>query len=225
MTLALGVLVSGTGTNLGAILDAIAGGTLDASVKVVVSNVATARALERARAAGVAAVVVDHKAFARREDFDAALVAELRRHGVDVVVLAGFMRLVTKVVLDAFPMKVVNVHPALLPAFPGIDGQGQALRYGARVAGCTVHYVDEGTDTGPIIAQSVVPVWDGDDESALKARILHAEHHVLVAVLGWIAAGRVRVEHPAPGGAARPRVVLDGVSGAFLGREPIRREG
>jgi phosphoribosylglycinamide formyltransferase-1 len=222
VTLALGVLVSGTGTNLGAILDAIADGRLDATVKVVISNVATARALERAKAAGVAAVVLDHKAFARREEFDAALVAELRRHDVEVVVLAGFMRLVTKVLLDAFPMKVVNVHPALLPAFPGIDGQGQALRYGARVAGCTVHFVDEGTDTGPIIAQSVVPVWDNDDEATLKARILRSEHHLLVAVVSWIAAGKVRVERAAP--PARHRVVLDGVSGAFLERTPLQRE-
>lgn len=218
MTVALGVLVSGTGTNMGAILDAIAAKTLDARVQVVVSNVPGAGALDRARAAGVPAVVIDHKAFASRGDFDAAVVAELRARGVEVVVLAGFMRLVTPAFLAAFPMKVVNVHPALLPAFPGTDGQGQALRYGARVAGCTVHFVDEGTDTGPIIAQAVVPVWDNDDEAALKARILVSEHHLLVTVLRYLAAGKVRVERRE---GARTRVVLDGVPGAFLGTVPI----
>ena len=221
MTLALGVLVSGTGTNMGAILDAIAGKTLDADVKVVISNVPGAGALERARAAGVPAVVIDDKAFASRADFDAAVVTELRARGVEVVVLAGFMRLVTPAFLDAFPMKVVNVHPALLPAFPGTDGQGQALRYGARVAGCTVHFVDEGTDTGPIIAQAVVPVWDDDDEKALKTRILASEHHLLVTVLRYLAAGKVRVERGKDG--ARARVVLDGVPGSFLGIAAIPR--
>lgn len=222
MTLALGVLVSGTGTNMGAILDAVAAKTLDADVKVVISNVPGAGALDRARAAGVPAVVIDHKAFASRADFDAAVVAELRARGVEIVVLAGFMRLVTSAFLDAFPMKVVNVHPALLPAFPGTDGQGQALRYGARVAGCTVHFVDEGTDTGPIIAQSVVPVWDDDDEKTLKARILLSEHHLLVTVLRYLAAGKVRVERAKD--APRARVVLDGVPGAFLGEAPIARQ-
>lgn len=222
MTLALGVLVSGTGTNLGAILDAIAARSLDAEVKVVIANVETAGGLERARAAGVAAVFIDHKKFQQREDFDAAVVFELRARGVEIVVLAGFMRLVTHVFLDAFAMRVVNVHPALLPAFPGTDGQGQAFRYGARVAGCTVHFVDEGTDTGPIIAQSVVPIWDSDDEPTLKKRILVAEHHLLVTTLGYLASGLVRVSAVA---GARARVVLDGVPAAFLGTTPMRQDG
>jgi phosphoribosylglycinamide formyltransferase-1 len=199
----LGVLISGTGTNLGAILDAVREKRLHAEVAVVVSNVATAKGLERATAAGVATAVVDHKAYADRSSFDAELVRVLRAHGVDVVVLAGFMRLVTPTFLDAFPMKVVNVHPALLPSFPGTHAQAQALAYGVKLAGCTVHFVDAGTDTGPVIAQAAVPVLDDDDEEALRRRILGEEHRLLSQVLQWIAEGRVNVEQR-PG--ARPRV-------------------
>jgi phosphoribosylglycinamide formyltransferase-1 len=206
----IGVLVSGSGTNLQAIIDAIAAKKLDAEIAVVISNVATAGGLDRARAANVVTAVVDHKAYTQREEFDAALVAELRKHRVDYVVLAGFMRIVTEVLLGAFPMRVVNVHPALLPAFPGVNAQKQALDYGARVAGCTVHFVDAGTDTGPIIAQAVVHVLDGDDEHALRDRILVKEHALLPTVLQWIAEERVTVA-PArtPGG--RPRVEVRGV--------------
>jgi phosphoribosylglycinamide formyltransferase-1 len=202
----LGVLVSGTGTNLQAILDAVAEKRLDARVEVVVSNVAGAGALERARAAGVATVVVNHKEHADRRAFDAALVEVLRARGVEVVVLAGFMRLLTGVLLDAFPMRVVNVHPSLLPAFPGVHSQKQALDYGVRVAGCTVHFVDAGTDTGPIIAQAAVPVEDGDDEESLRTRILAREHELLPRVLQWLAEGRV-VVLPDPSGRAKVRVL------------------
>ena len=187
----VGVLVSGSGTNLQAILDAVGARTLDARVAVVVSNVADARALDRARAAGVETVVVDHKAFADRSAFDAAVVAVLRERGVELVVLAGFMRLLTPVLLDAFPMRIVNVHPALLPAFPGIQGQRQALEYGVRLAGCTVHFVDRGVDSGKIIAQSTVPVQASDDLPTLAQRIHVAEHALFVSVLGDIAAGRI----------------------------------
>lgn len=199
----LGVLVSGSGTNLQAILDAVAAGRLRAKIAVVISNVATAKALDRAKGANVPTVVVDHKAFTGREAFDAALVETLRAHQVDCVVLAGFMRLVTPVLLGAFPNRVVNIHPALLPAFPGVHAQRQALEYGARVTGCTVHFVDAGMDTGPIIAQSTVPVLDGDDEAALVARLLEKEHALLPEVLQWIADGRVEV---VPGAAGRPKV-------------------
>lgn len=206
----IGVLVSGSGSNLQAILDAVAAKKLDAEIAVVVSNVATAGGLERARAAGVTTVVIDHKGFAKREEFDAALVAELRKHEVEYVVLAGFMRIVTEVLLGAFPMRVVNVHPALLPAFPGVNAQKQALDYGVRVTGCTVHFVDAGTDTGPIIAQAVVPVLDGDDENALRDRILAKEHALLPLVLQWISEGRVTfLRAHAPG--ERPRVEVRGV--------------
>jgi phosphoribosylglycinamide formyltransferase-1 len=201
----LGVLVSGTGSNLQAILDAVAGARLDARVAVVVSNVADAGGLARAMAAGVETVVVDHRAYADRRAFDAALVEVLRARGVEVVVLAGFMRLVTDVLLGAFPMRVVNVHPSLLPAFPGVHSQKQAFDYGVRVAGCTVHFVDGGTDTGPIIAQATVPVEEGDDEESLRLRILAKEHELLPQVLQWMAEGRVSVE-PVAGGRARVRV-------------------
>ncbi len=201
----LGVLVSGSGTNLQAILDAIRARSLDARVAVVISNVPGAAALDRAREAGVETVVLEPKAFADRSAFDAAVVEALRARGVEIVVLAGFMRLVTEVLLDAFPMRIVNVHPALLPAFPGIHAQRQALEYGVAVSGCTVHFVDRGTDTGPIIAQDTVPVLEGDDEDALSARILTREHALLPRVLQWIAEGRVLVDAGA-NGRARPRV-------------------
>jgi phosphoribosylglycinamide formyltransferase-1 len=210
----LGVLVSGSGTNLQAVLDAIDAGKLDARVALVVSNVAGAGALARAEKKGIATRVIDHKAFASRALFDAAVVAELRAVGVDHVVLAGFMRIVTPTLLDAFPHRVVNVHPALLPSFPGVDAQGQALRYGVRVAGCTVHLVDAGTDTGPILAQAVVPVLGDDDEDSLRARILEKEHALLPTVLQWLAEGRVQVEVRE---GQRPRVRVTGVARASLG--------
>lgn len=204
--LALGVLVSGSGTNLQAILDAVATGALHAKVCVVVSNVASAKGLDRARAAGVPTVFLDHRAEPSREAFDAKVVDALRARGVSLVVLAGFMRIVTPVLLDAFPDRVVNIHPSLLPAFPGTHAQAQALRYGVRVAGCTVHLVDAGTDTGPVLAQAAVPVLDGDDDETLAARILAREHELLPEVLQAFAEGRVSVDRGTEG--ARPRVCL-----------------
>jgi phosphoribosylglycinamide formyltransferase-1 len=189
------VLVSGSGTNLQAILDAQKAGALGkARVVVVVSNVAGVRALERAQAAGVPAEVLPHKQFPTRDAFDQALVALLRKYDVELVALAGFMRLLTPAFLAAFPQRVMNIHPALLPAFPGVHSQKQALDYGARVTGCTVHIVDEGCDTGPIIAQAAVPVLDGDDVAALTARILAEEHRLYPAAIRAVADGRVRVE-------------------------------
>ena len=205
--IAIGVLVSGSGTNLQAILDAIASRALSAKVAVVIANVAESGAISRATKAGVDAVVIDHRAFVDRRAFDAALVGVLRAHAVDWVVLAGFMRLVTPVLLDAFPMRVVNVHPALLPAFPGMNAQKQAIDYGVRIAGCTVHFVDGGKDTGPIIAQSAVPVFEDDDEQSLRERILRQEHALLPQVLQWISEGRVSLDPATPtGGRTRVRV-------------------
>jgi phosphoribosylglycinamide formyltransferase-1 len=206
----LGVLVSGEGTNLQSILDAIAQGKLDARVAVVVSNKAKAGALARAERSKVPTVVIDHKAYADRAAFDTAVVQVLRARGVEWVVLAGFMRIVTGVLLDAFAMRVVNIHPALLPAFPGVDAQQQALAHGVRISGCTVHLVDGGTDTGPIIAQAAVPVLPDDDADALRTRILLREHELLPNVLQWIAEGRVQVER-VQGGRARVRVRVHGV--------------
>ena len=217
--LELGVLVSGSGTNLQAILDAIADGRLDAEVRIVISNQPGARALERARAAGVPTSVISHHEFPDRAAFDARLVAALRDAGVSHVVLAGFMRLLTPVLLDAFPWRIVNIHPALLPAFPGVHAQRQALSYGVKVAGCTVHYVDAGTDSGPVIAQAVVPVLDDDTEDTLSARILVEEHRLLVAVLAAIAAGNVRVVAGESG--ARPHVVTDGLSAGIARRAGV----
>jgi phosphoribosylglycinamide formyltransferase-1 len=189
----LGILVSGSGSNLQAILDASRQEKLGGAIPaLVLSNVPGVQALDRARAAGVEALVIDHTTFAKRDLFEAALVEALRTRGVDWVALAGFMRLVGPTFLGAFPDRVVNIHPSLLPAFPGIHAQRQALLHGVRVAGCTVHFVDEGTDTGPIIAQAAVPVLAGDDEAALAARILAEEHRLYPAVLRAIAEGRVR---------------------------------
>ena len=203
----LGVLISGRGSNLAAILAAISAGALPARVALVISNKPGAPGLAHAEQAGVPTRVIPHGDYPDRVSFDAALVAALRGASVDVVVLAGFMRLLTPVLLDAFPDRVVNIHPALLPAFPGVDAQAQALAYGARVTGCTVHLVDAGTDTGPVIAQAVVPILDGDDRDALAARILPREHELLVRALGWMAAGKVEVIGGAgPGGRATVRV-------------------
>jgi phosphoribosylglycinamide formyltransferase-1 len=207
VTLELGVLVSGTGSNLGAILSAISAGRLDARVRLVVSNKAEAKALDRARAAGVAAAVVSHRDYATRNDYDAAVVRALREAGVEWVMLAGFMRIVTPTFLDAFRDRVLNVHPALLPAFPGVDAQQQALDYGAKVTGCTVHFVDAGVDTGPVVAQAAVPVLEGDDRERLAARILVEEHRLVVEVLAMCAEGRVSLETSPTG---RRRVVVRG---------------
>jgi phosphoribosylglycinamide formyltransferase 1 len=200
----LGILVSGGGTNLQAILDAIRSGALDAEVSLVISNQPDVRALDRAKEAGIATRVISHRDFADRAAFDGALVAALGQAGATHVVLAGFMRVLTAVFLDAFPWRVINIHPALLPAFPGIHAQRQALEYGVKVSGCTVHFVDPGTDTGPIIAQKVVPVLEGDTEESLTARILREEHRLLVAVLAAIADGDVTVVAGREG--SRPRV-------------------
>lgn len=201
----LGVLVSGSGTNLQAVIDAVAGGRLRAKLGVVIANVATAKALDRARAAGIPTAVIEHKAHPTRQAFDAAVVEVLRKHEVSCVVLAGFMRIVTSVLLEAFPHRVVNIHPSLLPAFPGVHAQADAIAYGVRVSGCTVHLVDSGMDTGPILAQASVPVLDDDDDAALRDRILVKEHELLPTVLQWIADGRVEVIEPLERG-DRPRV-------------------
>ena len=207
MSMNLGVLISGRGSNLAAILSAIDAGALPARVALVISNKPGAAGLARAAEAGIPTQVIPHGAYPDRATFDAALVGALRAASVDVVVLAGFMRLLTPVLLDAFPHRVVNIHPALLPAFPGVDAQAQALAYGARVTGCTVHFVDAGTDTGPVIAQAAVPILEGDDRDTLAARILPCEHALLVRALAWIAEGKVVVAPPAaPGGRAVVRV-------------------
>ena len=192
--LAIGVLVSGNGSNLQAIIDRIEDRTLQARIACVISNKADAYALERAKRHDIPTHVLDHRTHAGRESYDAALVELLRSHGVRLVVLAGFMRIVTPVLLGAFPHAVMNIHPALLPAFPGLHAQLQALQYGVKVSGCTVHFVDEGTDTGPIIIQAVVPVLDDDTEETLSARIQKEEHRIYPEAVNLFAQGRLTVD-------------------------------
>jgi phosphoribosylglycinamide formyltransferase 1 len=189
----IGVLVSGSGTNLQSIIDACARNEMNARVACVISNKADAYGLERARQAGIPALHLDHRAYSGREAYDEALVATLREFEVELVALAGFMRIITCVLLDAFPNAVMNIHPALLPAFPGLHAQRQALEYGVKVAGCTVHFVDCGTDTGPIIIQAAVPVLEGDTEQTLAARIQKDEHRIYPEAIKMFAEGRLNV--------------------------------
>lgn len=198
----LAVLASGGGTNLQAILDACAAGRIDARVAVVGCNVPGAGALERARKAGVPTELLPSKGVADRAAYDRALADRLLAHQPDLVCLAGWMRLLGPSFLQAFGPtpatrgcpRVMNVHPALLPAFPGLHVQKAAIEYGARFSGCTVHFVDEGTDTGPIIVQAAVPVLEGDDEQALAARILEQEHRIYPRAIDWFARGRLSLE-------------------------------
>jgi len=192
--LVLGVLLSGSGTNLQALIDAIAAGRLRARIGVVVANDPDAFGLERARSHGLATVALPHRDAPSREAYDARVVAELRTHGVELVVLAGFMRLVTRVLLDAFPGRVLNIHPALLPAFPGLHAERQALVHGARLTGITVHFVDEETDHGPILIQAAVPILPDDTEDTLHARVQRQEHRLYPFAIQLIADGRVHVE-------------------------------
>lgn len=190
----LGVLISGSGTNLQAIIDRTVTGELDAEVACVISNKAGAVGLERARKHGIAAIHLDHRSFSGRSEYDAALAKTLQEFNVDLVILAGFMRIVTPVLLDAFPNRVMNIHPALLPSFPGLDAQKQALDYGVKLSGCTIHFVDAGTDTGPIILQAVVPVLEDDTEESLSKRIHHEEHKLYPAAIQLFAESRLKVE-------------------------------
>jgi phosphoribosylaminoimidazolecarboxamide formyltransferase/IMP cyclohydrolase len=191
--LRLGVLASGGGTNLQAIIDASERRQIDAVVSVVISDRKAAGALERARRHGIEAVWVDPKAFDSREAHDEHIVGLLRRHKVDLVILAGYMRLFTRALLDAFPWRVMNIHPALLPAFPGKDGLTPALAYGVKISGCTVHFVDLGTDSGPIILQAAVPVREGDTPETLAERIHAQEHRVYPQAIQLFAEGRLKV--------------------------------
>ncbi|MDR3566113.1 MAG: phosphoribosylglycinamide formyltransferase [Negativicutes bacterium] len=190
----LGVLVSGRGSNLHAIFDAIQAERLKAKIGVVISDNPDAQAIKRMAGFGIATVVIERKKFASRPEFEAAIAAELALHHVELVVLAGFMRILGTRFISSFSGRIVNIHPALLPAFPGLDAQAQAIAYGVKVSGCTVHFVDEGVDTGPIILQEAVPVYDGDTEQTLSERILHVEHVLYPRAIGLYCDGRLRVE-------------------------------
>jgi phosphoribosylglycinamide formyltransferase 1 len=190
----LGVLISGNGSNLQAIIDAILRGELKAEIRLVISNRADAQGLERARRHGIATAVIEHRKFATREDFDRAVLSALREREVELVALAGFMRLFSSVMLDAFPGRIMNVHPSLLPSFPGIHGPKDAVEYGVKIAGCSVFFVAPGVDTGPIIAQAAVPVIAGDDEARLAARILQQEHRIFPYAIRLFQEGRLEIE-------------------------------
>lgn len=190
----VGVLVSGRGSNLQALLAAQDRGDLaPAELAVVVSNRPGAEALEHAAAAGVSTAVVDHTGYHDRATFDRALLAELHAHGVEALVLAGFMRVLTPVLLEAFPRRIINIHPSLLPSFPGLHAPEQAIERGVKVSGCTVHFVEAGVDSGPIIAQHVVEVLPDDTPTSLHARIQVIEHELLPQATAWLAAGRLEV--------------------------------
>ncbi|MBW4055127.1 MAG: phosphoribosylglycinamide formyltransferase [Proteobacteria bacterium] len=189
----LAVLVSGSGTNLQAIIDRIEAGELNAKIVCVISNKADAYALTRASKHGIPVVVHENTAFPERRAYDAATVEILRGYRVDLVILAGFMRILTEVMVSAFPHAIMNIHPALLPSFQGLHAQQQALDYGVRYSGCTVHFVDCGTDTGPIILQSVVPVDQDDTEDTLSARIQNAEHQTFAAAIKLFVEGKIHV--------------------------------
>ncbi len=196
----LGVLISGRGSNLQSIIDAIAAHRLDATIAVVVSNRAGAPGLQRARDAGIEALFVNPREYPDRDAYDRALAGLLRARGVELVCLAGFMRLIGRPLLDAFPNRILNIHPSLLPAFPGLDAQRQALEHGVRVTGATVHIVDAGLDAGPIVRQAAVPVHEDDTVETLAARVLEQEHRLYPEAIG---------------------VVLDG-GGSIVGRRFVR---
>lgn len=207
----LGVLISGRGSNLGALIAAIDGGSLPARVAVVISNRPQAAGLELARRSGIETLVLDHRAFAARDEYDAALARELRARGVSLVCLAGFMRIIGAALLEAFPDRILNVHPSLLPAFPGVDAQRQALEHGVKIAGATVHLVTGELDGGPIVLQAAVPVLDDDTPDSLSARILVEEHRIypeavrLVLAGGWRISGRRFLRSGPAAGAALTR--------------------
>lgn len=189
----LGILLSGRGSNFAAIAKNVAAGNLDADIAVVISNVPDARGLEVARERGLTSVVMPSKGIAR-EEYDRSVVAQLKSHAVELVCLAGFMRLLSAEFCRAFPMRVLNIHPSLLPAFPGLDAQRQALEHGVKITGCTVHFVDEQLDAGPIIRQAAVPVLDADTVESLAARILVEEHRIYTEAIRLVLSERWQID-------------------------------
>jgi phosphoribosylglycinamide formyltransferase-1 len=201
----IGILISGSGTNLQSIIDAIEAKELDAKIQVVLSNRADAYGLVRAKKHGIPIEVLDHKTFPSREAFDQAVVDILRDHEVELVVLAGFMRLLSPVFVGAYSNRIMNIHPAVLPAFPGLHAQKKAVEHGVRFSGCTVHFVNEECDEGPIIIQAVVPVFAEDTEESLASRILEQEHRIYPRAIQLYSEGRLRIEGR--------KVFVDGLAG------------
>jgi phosphoribosylglycinamide formyltransferase-1 len=194
VTRRLGVLISGRGSNLQALIEAITERRLDASIAVVISNNAAAAGLDRARQAGIPALCIDHRGWPRRDDYDRRLAEELGRHDVGLVCLAGFMRRIGAPLIQAFPQAIVNIHPSLLPSFPGLDAQSQAVAHGVKVSGVTVHLVDADLDAGPIVLQRAVPVHDDDTASSLSARILAEEHAAYPEAVALLLDGRWTIQ-------------------------------
>ncbi|MCG6533713.1 MAG: phosphoribosylglycinamide formyltransferase [Syntrophales bacterium LBB04] len=189
----LGILVSGSGSNLQSIIDRIEDHRLAACIQVVISNNPEAYALQRIKKYGIPAAVIDHREFGSREAFDQRMIEVLRDHHVELVAMAGFMRVLTPVFLNAFPMRIMNIHPALLPSFQGTHAQKRAFEYGVKFSGCTVHFADEGVDTGPIIIQALVPILDDDTEETLADRILREEHRIYPQAIQFYAEGRIEL--------------------------------
>ncbi len=192
--LRLAVMASGRGSNFEAIETAIRSGVLQAEICLLISDREEAPVLEKAERAGIESIYIDPRRYSGREEYEQRIVEEMEAREVELIVLAGYMRLVGRVLLEHFPLRMVNIHPSLLPAFRGLEAQQQALDYGVKWSGCTVHYVDSGMDSGPIIMQAIVPVQDSDDAESLAARILAEEHRLYPEVIQAIAEGRVRVE-------------------------------
>ena len=212
MSLRLAVLVSGSGSNLQSIIDKCEAGVLDAQVVLVLSNKAGAYGLERAVRHGIPTMTLDHKAFDSREAFDRAMVDAIRASGADTIILAGFMRLLTPVFLEAFPGRVLNIHPALLPSFAGVHGQADAANYGVKLSGATVHFVTLEMDSGPVIIQAAVPVTPGEGGDTLGKRILAFEHRIFPQAIQWLSQGRLRIDgrHVLLAGPAGPPAELHG---------------
>lgn len=190
----IGVLASGRGSNLQAIVDAINAGRLDAKIGVVISDNPEANVLKRMAGSDIPTVCIDRRQFATKQEFEAAIAEELNLHHVELVVLAGFMRILSRYFIDRFAGKIMNIHPSLLPAFPGEDAQKQALQYGAKISGCTVHFIDEGMDTGPIILQEAVPILEDDTTETLADRILHVEHILYPRAIALYCERRLTIE-------------------------------
>ncbi len=194
MSLNIGVLLSGSGTNLQSIIDRIEQGILEARIAMVVSNIPSAYGLERAKAHGIQTAIIDQKDFSSREAHDQAVIETLKDAGVELVVLAGYMRLLSQEFVKAYPQKILNIHPALLPSFPGINAQKQAVEYGVKLSGATVHFVDQYLDHGPIIIQACLAVNPDDDSQQLAQRILKLEHRIYAQAIQWIAEGRMSIK-------------------------------
>lgn len=192
--LALGVLASGRGSNFQAIIDEIEAGRLSAEIKLLVIDNKDAYAIERAKKHSIKYLYLHPGDFKTKDDFFLRIADELKARGVKLVILAGFMRVVKKPLIDAFPLRIMNIHPALLPSFPGLHGQKQAVDYGVKISGCTVHFVDEGMDTGPVIIQAAVPVSPDDTENSLSERILKLEHRIFSEAIRLYSEGRLKVD-------------------------------